>query len=163
MEEQANARPSTEIYKGCRILLIPSQADEETWVCEYVVVDTLHTASPYTTGHTDDSFPSPNAARAAALLLAITTIDSQSPTADPVALTVTESNYNGRMIKLRSGQEADGTWSCQYTIIGFGPTRTASVTGYPKGNFSTRDEAEAAALEIAQGEIDSDIPQSSIN
>jgi hypothetical protein len=29
------------------------------------------------------------------------------------------------------------------------------MTGYAKGSFSTRDEAEAAALEAAQGEIDS--------
>ncbi|UVT20270.1 MAG: hypothetical protein H8K03_21290 [Nitrospira sp.] len=135
-QEDPNTRPTTETYKGCQILLTPNQEDEETWVGEYVVIDMVHTESPYTTGFTDDSFPSPNAARAAALLLAITIIDSRSATADTVAQvhplgkpTVTESNYNGRAIKLRSGQQDDGTWICQYTIIGFGPMRAANVTG----------------------------------
>jgi formylmethanofuran:tetrahydromethanopterin formyltransferase len=32
------------------------------------------------------------------------------------------------------------------------------ITGYPKGSFFTRDEAEAAALEAAQAEIDAGGP-----
>ena len=68
---------------------------------------------------------------------------------------MTESRYSGQSIKLRSGQREDGTWVCEYTIIEHSPTQSPSVTGYAKGSFSTRDEAEAAALEAAQGEIDS--------
>jgi len=68
---------------------------------------------------------------------------------------MTESKCNGQSVKLRSGQREDGTWVCKYTIIEPSPTRSSSVTGYAKGSFSTREEAEAAALEAAQGEIDS--------
>jgi hypothetical protein len=69
-------------------------------------------------------------------------------------LLMTESAYEGRSIKLRSGQQEDGTWGCEYTIIESGSTGLTHITGYPKGSFSTRDEAEAAALETAQAEID---------
>jgi hypothetical protein len=68
---------------------------------------------------------------------------------------MTESRHNGQSIKLRSGQREDGTWVCEYTIIEHSPTRSPSITAYAKGSFSTRAEAEAAALEAAQGEIDS--------
>lgn len=67
---------------------------------------------------------------------------------------MTESGYEGRSIKLRSGQQKDGTWVCEYTIIDSGSIGLTHITGYPKGSFSTRDDAEAAALEAAQAEID---------
>jgi hypothetical protein len=68
-------------------------------------------------------------------------------------MTMTESNYEGRSIKLRSGLQTDGTWFCEYTIIEFRPARSFSESGYPVGSFTTRDQAEAAALEVAQGVI----------
>ena len=68
---------------------------------------------------------------------------------------MTDAGHEGRSIKLRSGQQADGTWVCEYTIIESGPTGLTHTTGYPKGSFSTREEAEAVAWEAAQAEIDS--------
>ncbi|UVT14619.1 MAG: hypothetical protein H8K04_12260 [Nitrospira sp.] len=70
----------------------------------------------------------------------------------------TESGYNGRSIKLWSAQADDGTWVCEYTIVEFWPTRAFSESGYPVGDYRTRDEAEAAALEIARGVINSRDP-----
>ena len=67
---------------------------------------------------------------------------------------MTESRYAGRSIKLLSRLEADGTWFCEYTIVEFRPTYSFSESGYPAGSFTTRDQAEAAALDIAQGVID---------
>jgi hypothetical protein len=67
---------------------------------------------------------------------------------------MTEPDCGGRSVKLRSGQQGDGTWICEYTIIESGPPGLTHTTGYPKGSFSTREEAEAAALEAAQSEID---------
>jgi hypothetical protein len=67
---------------------------------------------------------------------------------------MTESSYEGRSVKLRSGQDKNGRWVCEYTIIEFGPTGLTHTTGSPTGDFSTRDEAEAAAFEAAQAEID---------
>jgi hypothetical protein len=69
---------------------------------------------------------------------------------------MTESDYGGRSVKLRSGQQEDGTWICEYTIIQSGSTGLTHTTGYPYGSFATRDEAEAAALEAAQAEIDAE-------
>lgn len=66
---------------------------------------------------------------------------------------MTESSYEGRSIKLQSGLQADGTWFCEYTIVEFRPTRSFSESGYPIGSFTTRDKAEAAALEVAEGVI----------
>jgi hypothetical protein len=71
---------------------------------------------------------------------------------------MTESGYEGRLIKLRSGRQKDGTWVCEYTIIDSNSTGLTHITGYPKGSFFTRDEAEAAALEAAQAEIDAGGP-----
>jgi hypothetical protein len=67
---------------------------------------------------------------------------------------MTESNYGGRSVKLRSGQQEDGAWVCEYTIIQPGSKGLPHTTGYPYGSFATRDEAEAAALEAAQADID---------
>lgn len=66
---------------------------------------------------------------------------------------MTESSYEGRSITLRSGLQVDGTWFCEYIIVEFRPTRSFSESGYPVGRFTTRDEAEAAALKVAQGVI----------
>ncbi|UVT20318.1 MAG: hypothetical protein H8K03_21535 [Nitrospira sp.] len=170
MVEAPNTRPTVEPFKGHQILLTPRRNDDGTWDCEYVILEFLITASPSSRGYTKDRFGSPTEARAAALLAAITAIESRLNAGDltgpapPLGLTtVTDSNYNGRVIRLRSGQQPDGTWICQYTIRQLGPARTASLIGYPKGSFSSRDAAQAAALEVAQGEIDADVPQSSIN
>lgn len=67
---------------------------------------------------------------------------------------MTEFSYEGRSIRLRSGLQADGTWFCEYTIVEFRSARSFSESGYPAGTFATRDKAEAAALEVAQGVID---------
>jgi hypothetical protein len=66
---------------------------------------------------------------------------------------MTESWYEGRSIKLRSSLQADGTWVGEYTVVEFRPTHLFSESGYPAGRFTTRDKAEAAALEVAQGVI----------
>lgn len=71
---------------------------------------------------------------------------------------MTESVYGGRSVKLRSVQQADGTWICEYIIIDSGPTGVTRTKGHPTGSFSTRDEAEAVALEAAQAEIDAEGP-----
>jgi len=49
--------------------------------------------------------------------------------------------------------EADGTWGCEYTIVKFRPTHSFSESGYCTGSFTTRDAAEAAALEVTQSVI----------
>ena len=66
-----------------------------------------------------------------------------------------DAGHEGRSIKLRSGQQADGRWVCEYTIIELGPTPATNTTGSPEGSFSTREEAEGAAWEAAQAEINS--------
>lgn len=71
-----------------------------------------------------------------------------------------ESGHNGRSIALRSGLQKDGTWVCDYTILEIGSTRSSRVTRSHPVSFSTRDEAEAAAVEAAQAEIDSRGPLS---
>lgn len=70
----------------------------------------------------------------------------------------TASWYNGRSITLWSARQDDGTWVCEYTVIEFGPLYAFSESGYPVGSFTTHDEAEAAALEVAQAVIDSGDP-----
>ena len=65
-----------------------------------------------------------------------------------------ELSHNGRSITLRSRLQKDGTWVCGYRILEIGPTRSSSVNKNHKGSFPTRDEAEVAALEAAQAEID---------
>lgn len=66
----------------------------------------------------------------------------------------TEYGYHGRVIHLRSAQENGKTWICEYIIIECRPTHSFRESGYPVGNFSTREKAEAAALAVAQGVID---------
>ncbi len=68
---------------------------------------------------------------------------------------MTDAKHEGRSIKLRSGQQADGTWVCEYTIIEPGRAPSTTTTGSPNISFSTREEAEAAAWEAAQAEINS--------
>jgi hypothetical protein len=43
---------------------------------------------------------------------------------------------------------------CGYSILEIGPTRSTSVNKHHNGSFSTRDQAEVAALEALQAEID---------
>jgi hypothetical protein len=66
---------------------------------------------------------------------------------------MTGSCYKGRSVKLRFRQEADGRWVCAYTIVEFMPTHSFKESGYPVGSFATRDQAETAALAIAQSVI----------
>ena len=68
---------------------------------------------------------------------------------------ITQAEHKGRSIQLRSVQRHDGTWKCEYKILEIGPTRSQSVKGSDRGGFSTHEEAEAAALDAAQVEIDS--------
>jgi hypothetical protein len=68
---------------------------------------------------------------------------------------MTDAGNEGRSIKLRSCQQADGTWVCEYTIIELGPTPATITIGSREGSFSTREEAEGAAWETAQAEINS--------
>ena len=74
--------------------------------------------------------------------------------------TITESNHHGRWIQLKSGQRPNGLWECVYTILEIGPTRSSSVKRKIAGIFLTREEAEAAAEDEAQVEIDSRGPLS---
>lgn len=66
----------------------------------------------------------------------------------------TEYGYHGRLIHLRSVQQNGRTWTCEYIIVECRPTHSFRESGYPAGSFSTREKAEAAALEVAQGVID---------
>lgn len=68
---------------------------------------------------------------------------------------MTESIHHGRWIQLRSGRRPDGAWECTYTILEIGPTRSSSVKRNSTGSFSTREEAEASAMDVAQAEINS--------
>jgi hypothetical protein len=70
----------------------------------------------------------------------------------------TESRYHGRSIHLWSTRQDEWTWVCEYTIVEFRPTGSFRESGYPVGSFTTRGEAEAAALEVAQGVIDARDP-----
>ena len=60
-----------------------------------------------------------------------------------------------RTIRLTPGQEADGSWRCQYAILEGGSTPTDQRVGYPEGTFATLTEAVAAARNAAQRIIDS--------
>lgn len=71
---------------------------------------------------------------------------------------ITQADYNGRSIQLKSVQRHDGTWECEYKILEIGPTRSRSVRSSHNGSFSTHEEAEAAALDEAQAEINSGGP-----
>lgn len=59
-----------------------------------------------------------------------------------------------RTIKLRPEQQADGTWRCQYAILGHDSTLTGHQVGYPEGTFTTLPAAvkaaEQAALQIIE-------------
>ncbi|UVT14624.1 MAG: hypothetical protein H8K04_12285 [Nitrospira sp.] len=72
----------------------------------------------------------------------------------PEVRTMTGSSYEGRSIQLKSCQQDDGAWICEYTILELRPTGLSRSTGQAAGSFSTREQAEAAALEVARGEID---------
>ncbi|MGC4098762.1 MAG: hypothetical protein QM706_16740 [Nitrospira sp.] len=66
----------------------------------------------------------------------------------------TEYAYHGRVIHLQSAQENGRRWICEYIIVECRPTHSFRESGYPAGSFSTREKAEAAALDVAQGVID---------
>jgi hypothetical protein len=52
---------------------------------------------------------------------------------------MTGSCYKGRSVKLRFGQEANGRWVCEYTIVVCRPIHSFSESGYPVGSFTTHD------------------------
>lgn len=61
---------------------------------------------------------------------------------------MTESSRYGQSITLKCRQQDDGTWVFGYSILEIGPTRSTSVNKHHNGSFfSTRDQAEVAALE----------------
>ncbi len=73
---------------------------------------------------------------------------------------MTRSSYKGRVITLMSGLQDDATWVCEYTIVEFRPLSSFRESGFPIGSFITRDEAEAAAADIAHSVIDARDPVS---
>jgi hypothetical protein len=93
-----------------------------------------------------------------AILGITTTVDvrreARTSVHQPEETTMTGSSYEGRSIQLRSCQQDKGAWICEYTILELGPTGLSRSTGQATGSFSTREQAEAAALEVARGEID---------
>ena len=64
-------------------------------------------------------------------------------------------NHDGRWIHLQANQRYDSIWECDYIILESGPTQFSSIKRNITGNFLTREEAEAAAMDAAQIEIDS--------
>ncbi|MDK2745370.1 MAG: hypothetical protein NDI90_20910 [Nitrospira sp. BO4] len=64
--------------------------------------------------------------------------------------------YKERSIQLWPGLKDDGTWLCRYFIIENGNIISGLI--YPDAHFSTRREAEAAALKAAQDVIDAREP-----
>ncbi len=71
---------------------------------------------------------------------------------------MTTLSHNGQWVILRPVLQSDGNWVCDYTILEFGPTRSSSSMQRHQEAFSTREEAEAAAFEAAQAEIDAHGP-----
>lgn len=72
------ACPILENYQGRQIVLTSGQQEGGNWVCEYVILETGHTASPSTRGYPKGIFHSPSEATTAALLAAQTIIDSRA-------------------------------------------------------------------------------------
>ncbi|UVT15380.1 MAG: hypothetical protein H8K04_16430 [Nitrospira sp.] len=69
---------------------------------------------------------------------------------------MTAFSYKGRSIQLWPGLKDDGTWLCRYLIIETGKITSGLI--HPDAYFSTRREAEAAALKAAQDVIDARDP-----
>jgi len=63
--------------------------------------------------------------------------------------------YRGHKITLRSGQQDDGAWICQFVVFVFGKTEMGKLSGDTDGSFGSHQEAEAAALTKAKTWIDS--------
>ncbi len=69
--------------------------------------------------------------------------------------------YAGYMIKLTPERQADGRWSCRYSILMEGlKIRLNSKEGCVAADFETSLAAEIAALKAAKGQIDSEISPS---
>lgn len=64
-------------------------------------------------------------------------------------------DYRHRRIQLTPRRQADGTWFCPYRIIEFRQTCWGFHQGCVEGSFSSREEAEARALEAAKHIVDS--------
>lgn len=69
-------------------------------------------------------------------------------------------DHDGRWIELQPQQLYDYTWECVYIIFEIGPTHSTSIKRNMSHSFTTREEAEAAAMDAAQVEIDSRGPLS---
>ena len=63
--------------------------------------------------------------------------------------------YNSHKITVRSVRQDAAKWICQYVVVKFGNTDMGRRSGYAEGDFSSRKDAEAAALAKAKTLIDS--------
>ncbi len=81
MESDPNARPTLEVYKGRQLILTPIRKDDDTWVCEYVIIE-LGAKPTSTRGVSEGTFHSPNGARVAAILAAETLINARAATSE---------------------------------------------------------------------------------
>lgn len=64
-------------------------------------------------------------------------------------------DYKHRWIELTPRRDThDGTWRCQFMIIGFKHTSWSYHQGYANGTFASRDAAKSAALEKAKRLVD---------
>jgi hypothetical protein len=66
-----------------------------------------------------------------------------------------DDNYKGHKITLRSGQQDDGKWTCQFVVFKFDKTDMGKRSGYTDRSFGSHQEAEASALIKAKALIDS--------
>jgi hypothetical protein len=66
--------------------------------------------------------------------------------------------YNSHKITLRLGHQDAGKWICQYVVVKFGYADMGKRSGYAEGAFSSRKNAEAAALAKTKALIDSSWP-----
>ena len=64
-------------------------------------------------------------------------------------------DYKHRTIELTPRRQADGTWHCSYRVIEFRPTSWGYHSGCVNDGFTSRKEAEAAALDVAKRIVDS--------
>jgi hypothetical protein len=67
---------------------------------------------------------------------------------------MTEYFYKGRSIQLIPILKDNGTWICRYLIIEKGHITSGSIVGCPEITFSTRKDAQSAALKAATDVID---------
>lgn len=70
------AEPATPLdYKGHQIVLLSHQQADGTWICEYFILESGRPQTESSTGHSDGTFPSREAAELAAVQKAKALID----------------------------------------------------------------------------------------